>query len=44
METKSTIKNYKVLAIENKHSNMFIRLWRLLTNPFTYIFTGKIRY
>lgn len=25
-------------------TNFFIRLWRLLSNPFLYLFTGKLRY
>ncbi len=25
-------------------NNFFVRIWFLLSNPFRYIFTGKIRY
>ena len=37
-------KNYEILRIENKAVSFLVRLWRLVSNPFTYLFTGKIRY
>lgn len=34
--------HYAILV--NTDTAWYKRLWRLLTNPFTYIFTGIIRY
>ncbi len=38
------VREVSVIEIENKNRDFFSRVWVVLTNPFLYIFTGKIRY
>lgn len=33
-----------MIKVDNRNNNFLKRIWIILTNPFYYIFTGKIRY
>lgn len=43
-DTHGVLADERSVGFVNWKASFLIRLWRLLSNPFMYLFTGKIRF